>query len=47
MPADPRENRPPVLAGAESGLDSETSEDRLGVTPIKSGCSRYERMKVA
>ena len=35
------------LAGAESGLDSLTSEDHLGVTLIKSGCSRYEQMKVA
>lgn len=48
MFSDPRENRPPVYRiGAESGLARRHAEDHLGATPIKSGSSRYEQMKVA
>ena len=48
MFSNPRENRPPVCrAGAGSGLVEKHAEDHLGATPIKSGSSRYEQMKVA
>ena len=48
MFSDPRENRPPVhRLGAGSGLARRHTEDHLGATPIKSGSSRYEQMKVA